>query len=134
MSGELNEVVGVADVEEMWWLVDKVVEADEEEKVPAAPARRLATSWYETTPGKSSASNPASQHLTLTSLGGCSSVTADDDPFSAMMALKLALLKADAPADGAEEVRTKFQRAGACTHAAAVSQLWGVGGCTWSGG
>ena len=133
MSGELNEVVGVADVEEMWWLVDKVVEADEEEKVPAAPARRLATAWYETTPGKSSA-NPASQHLTLTSLGGCSSVTADDDPFSAMMALKLALLKADAPADGAEEVRTKFQRAGACTHAAAVSQLWGVGGCTWSGG
>ena len=54
--------------------------------------RRMAIPWYETTPGSSS-------------------VPSDDDPFSAMMALKMALLKADAPSDGAEEVRTKLQRA-----------------------
>lgn len=107
---EEYEVVGLADVEDMLWLVDNVVEADEEGKVPAAPARRCATAWYET----------PSAHLTLTNPSG---VNADDDPFSAMMALKLALLKADAPADGAEEVRTRFQRAGACAHAAAVTQL-----------
>ena len=51
----------------------------------------------------------------------CSSDLADDDPFAAMMALKLALKTEEV----AEEVRTKLQRAGACAHAAAVAQLRG---------
>jgi len=74
----------------------------------------MAIPWYETTPGSSS-------------------VPSDDDPFSAMMALKMALLKADAPSDGAEEVRTKLQRAGACAHADAVAQHRGWAAAAGSG-